>query len=377
MIEVTNLTKHYGDHIAVDNLSFTVKDGTVYGFLGPNGAGKSTTMNMLTGYLAPDSGSIIVNGFNLAETPKSAKRTIGYLPEQPPVYPDMTVREYLSFVAELRRIPKKDRRAEVERVIEELELSNESGRLIRNLSKGFRQRVGFAQALIGNPETLILDEPTVGLDPKQIIEIRELIRELGKKHTVILSSHILSEVNEICTEILIMSHGKLVACGTPENLAAMSRKKQELVLTVKGGEDEVRDALLKAVVDLQNGINDVAGNSDAIHSEQAAAAAVDGTSLQIREADGIVTVRLPLEDGEGSGAMRGRILSALVEANLELIEMKNETTSLEDIFLELTADTADNDEEMHAAEDESAAGDRGLNGNRTEKNLEDRSEDNA
>jgi len=376
LIEVTNLTKHYGDHIAVDNLSFTVKDGTVYGFLGPNGAGKSTTMNMLTGYIAPDSGSIIVNGFNLAEAPKSAKRTIGYLPEQPPVYPDMTVREYLSFVAELRRIPKKDRRAEVERVIEELELSNESGRLIRNLSKGFRQRVGFAQALIGNPETLILDEPTVGLDPKQIIEIRELIRELGKKHTVILSSHILSEVNEICTEILIMSHGKLVACGTPENLAAMSRKKQALVLTVKGDEGEVRDALRSVIADVPTDINSD-GNVDAIHSEQTAAAAADGTRLQIREEDGVVTVQLPLEDGEGSGVMRSRILSALVAAKLELIEMKTEATSLEDIFLELTADTADNDEEMHAPEDESAAGESGLIGSSTEKNLEDRSEDNA
>ena len=219
LIEVKHLTKTYGDHCAVDDLSFTVEDGQIYGFLGPNGAGKSTTMNIMTGYLAPTSGDVIINGHDILEEPEEAKRTIGYLPEIPPVYTDMTVAEYLRFCAELKKVPRAERKDAVRNAIDELELGEVKNRLIRNLSKGFRQRVGFAQAIIANPETLILDEPTVGLDPKQIIEIRELIRNLGKKHTVILSSHILAEVSEICDTLLILSGGKLKAVGSPAELS--------------------------------------------------------------------------------------------------------------------------------------------------------------
>ena len=218
MIEVENLVKRYGGHLAVDHLSFTVEKGCVCGFLGPNGAGKSTTMNMMTGYLAPTEGEVRVDGHSVTQDPAGAKACIGYLPEQPPLYVDMTVREYLEFAAGLKRIPGGERAAQLDRILEMTRTADVSGRLIRNLSKGYRQRVGLAQALIGFPHILILDEPTVGLDPKQILEIRALIRELAQEHTVILSSHILSEVQEVCDHIFIIHHGRLVAQGTPAQL---------------------------------------------------------------------------------------------------------------------------------------------------------------
>ena len=202
MIEVKNLVKDYGGHVAVDDLNFTVEDGFIYGFLGPNGAGKSTTMNMMTGYLGATEGEIIIEGHNILEEPKRAKQCIGYLPEIPPLYVDMTVTEYLEFAAKLKNIPKKERAAEILRAVEVTKLEEVSHRLIRNLSKGYKQRVGLAQAILGMPPVIILDEPTVGLDPKQIIEIRDLIKELGKQHTVILSSHILSEVQAVCDKIM-------------------------------------------------------------------------------------------------------------------------------------------------------------------------------
>ena len=210
MIEVKHLTKCYGPHTAVEDISFSIGSGTVCGFLGPNGAGKTTTMNIITGYLAPTAGEVIVNGHDIVKERKAAQRTIGYLPEQPPLYPDMTVGEYLLFAAELKKIRKEDRGPEADRLMEELELTEVRDRLIRNLSKGYRQRTGLAQALAGSPETLILDEPTAGLDPKQIIGIRELIRGLKKNHTVILSTHVLAEVSEVCDEVLIMNEGKIV-----------------------------------------------------------------------------------------------------------------------------------------------------------------------
>ena len=243
MIEVTNLTKKYGNHTAVDNLSFQMEKGRIYGFLGPNGAGKSTTMNILTGYLAPTEGTVLVNGKDIQKEPEETKSSIGYLPEQPPVYMDMTVLEYLTFVAELKRIPRKDRTKAIEEVMEMTYINDMKGRLIRNLSKGYCQRVGLAQAILGNPEVVILDEPTVGLDPKQIIEIRDLIRKLGEKHTVILSSHILSEVSAVCDHILIISHGKLVASDSPEGLQKRMGGSRELELAVKGGEEAVIDTL--------------------------------------------------------------------------------------------------------------------------------------
>lgn len=211
MIEVRNLVKKYGNHLAVDHLSFSVEQGQIYGFLGPNGAGKSTTMNIMTGYLGATEGEVIMNGHDILKEPELAKRSIGYLPEIPPLYLDMTVAEYLVFAAELKKIHKKEIKEAVEEVIRLARLEDVEQRLIKNLSKGYKQRVGLAQAMLGFPEIIILDEPTVGLDPKQIIEIRELIRELGKNHTVILSSHILAEVQEVCDHIMIISKGKLVA----------------------------------------------------------------------------------------------------------------------------------------------------------------------
>ena len=211
MIEVTDLTKRYGDHLAVDHLSFKVEKGQIYGFLGPNGAGKSTTMNIITGYLAASGGTVTIDGHDVQQEPEEAKKCVGYLPEMPPLYLDMTVEEYLRFAAELKKVPRAERMGQVEQVMEMTRITDMRGRLIKNLSKGYRQRVGLAQALLGSPEVLILDEPSVGLDPKQIIEIRDLIRELGKSHTIILSSHILSEVSAVCDHVMIISHGRLVA----------------------------------------------------------------------------------------------------------------------------------------------------------------------
>ena len=215
MITVKELTKRYGAHTAVDALSFTVDKGQIYGLLGPNGAGKSTTMNIITGYISATDGTAEIDGCDIFDSPAEARAKIGYLPEQPPLYTDMTPREYLAFAAELKGLPREQRKAAVEQCMERTNIADVADRLIRNLSKGYRQRVGLACALLGDPPVIILDEPTVGLDPKQIIEIRELIRSLGQEHTVLLSSHILSEVNAVCDKVLIMSHGKLVACDTP------------------------------------------------------------------------------------------------------------------------------------------------------------------
>ena len=253
MIEVKDLVKRYSKNTAVDHLNFHVQKGQIYGFLGPNGAGKSTTMNMMTGYLAPTEGQILINGYDVAEEPMEARKCIGYLPEIPPLYPDMTVLEYLRFAAELKQVPKNERSTEIERVMDETRIKDMENRLIRHLSKGYKQRVGLAQALLGDPEVLILDEPTVGLDPKQIIEIRELIRGLGKKHTVILSSHILSEISSICDHVLIISNGKLVASDTPENLGSYMKHTDAMELQVRGSKEACEQAieLLKQVKGLE------------------------------------------------------------------------------------------------------------------------------
>ena len=253
VIEVSGLTKRYGKNTAVNHLSFRVKKGQIYGFLGPNGAGKTTTMNMLTGYLAPTEGQIRIDGHDISEEPVEARRRIGYLPEIPPLYLDMTPLEYLRFAAELKGVAKEKRESEVERVMEKTQIQDMQERLIRHLSKGYRQRVGLAQALLGDPEVLILDEPMVGLDPKQIIEIRELIRSLGKKHTVILSSHILSEITSICDHVMIISHGKLAASDTPENLSHYMKNSDVCELKIRGSReacDQARE-LLKRVKGLE------------------------------------------------------------------------------------------------------------------------------
>ena len=233
MIEVKNVTKKYGNFVAVDNISFTVKDGEVVGFLGPNGAGKSTTMNMITGFIEPTDGTIEVNGFDVQRQSAKAKKQIGYMPEGVPLYTELTVKEFVTYMAELKKVPRKEKKENVEKVLEETGLKDVSKKLIRNLSRGYKQRVSLAGALVGDPKVIILDEPTVGLDPRQITEIRKLIKDLGKKHTVILSSHILSEVSQICERVIIINKGKIIAVDTPENLEQKTEEKNVILLTVE------------------------------------------------------------------------------------------------------------------------------------------------
>ena len=312
MIEVTNLTKKYGDHIAVDHLSFRVEKGQIYGFLGPNGAGKSTTMNIITGYLAATEGTVTIDGKDIQKDPEEAKRSIGYLPELPPLYVDMTVREYLEFVAELKKVPKKERKQQIDEVMEMTQITDMQQRLIKNLSKGYRQRVGLAQAILGYPEVIILDEPTVGLDPKQIIEIRDLIRKLGENHTVILSSHILSEVSAVCDHIMIIAHGKLVASDSPENLQKLMSGSMELDLEVKGSIAAVKSALQEI-----SQIDRIEENTEA-SKNVAKLKVISKENADIRE----------------------QVFYALADAKLPILEMTHAEKSLEDIFLELTEDVA-------------------------------------
>ncbi len=315
MIEVTNLTKKYGDHIAVDHLSFRVEKGQIYGFLGPNGAGKSTTMNMITGYLAATEGTITIDGKDIQKNPEEAKRAIGYLPELPPLYIDMTVGECLKFVAELKQVHRTERAKQIAEVMEMTQITDMKDRLIKNLSKGYRQRVGLAQAILGYPEVIILDEPTVGLDPKQIIEIRDLIRKLGENHTVILSSHILSEVSAVCDQIMIIAHGRLVASDSPEGLQKLMSGSMELQLCVKGSLEEVRQ-----VLEVIHGVDEVVFVS------------VDNKT---REQEECVNLRVISKDHVD---IREEVFYALAEAKLPIMQMTCLEKSLEDIFLELTED---------------------------------------
>lgn len=310
MIEVENLTKKYGSHVAVDNLSFRVERGMIYSFLGPNGAGKSTTMNMMTGYIAATSGTVKINGYDILKNPEQAKKSIGYLPELPPVYPDMTVYEYLRFVAELKKVKKNERQVQIEDVMKQTQIEDVKGRLIKNLSKGYKQRVGLAQAIIGYPEVIILDEPTVGLDPKQIIEIRELIRELAKKHTIILSSHILSEVSAVCDHIMIISKGKLVASDTPEGLMTLLKGGRQMKLSVLGEQSKVEELLqsMESVKDF---------------------------SMQPPRAEGMVSVNIRTEDTED---IRVELFHRLAAADMPIMELSLSEKSLEDVFLELTGE---------------------------------------
>jgi ABC-2 type transport system ATP-binding protein len=310
VIEVENLTKKYGSQVAVDNLSFRVERGMIYGFLGPNGAGKSTTMNMMTGYIAATSGTVKINGYDILKNPEQAKKSIGYLPELPPVYPDMTVYEYLRFVAELKKVKKNERQAQIEDVMKQTQIEDVKGRLIKNLSKGYKQRVGLAQAIIGYPEVIILDEPTVGLDPKQIIEIRELIRELAKKHTIILSSHILSEVSAVCDHIMIISKGRLVASDTPEGLMTLLKGGRQMKLSVLGEQSKVEELLqsMESVKDF---------------------------SMQPPRAEGMVSVNIRTEDTED---IRVELFHRLAAADMPIMELSLSEKSLEDVFLELTGE---------------------------------------
>lgn len=320
MIEVNGLVKKYGDHVAVDHLSFTVEKGEILGFLGPNGAGKSTTMNMLTGYISATEGSIYVNGYDMLEEPEQAKKSIGYLPEQPPVYPDMTVTEYLKFVAELKQVPRAVRMSEVDRVIEETKLEVMRDRLIKNLSKGYRQRVGIAQALLGDPEVIILDEPTVGLDPTQIIEIRDLMKRLSQNHTVLLSSHIMQEISAVCDHVMIISHGKLICTGTPQELQEKLDENVTLEVAVYGSFSQLQEVLKKT-----EGI-------------------VSAEKIQSETNDSVAVLLHTSRD------IRKELSTALVQAGLPIEKFIRHVKTLEDIFLEAIAEP--DEEEEDAEEDD-------------------------
>ena len=243
MIKVENVTKKYGGHVAVNNISFEIKEGEIVGFLGPNGAGKTTTMSIITGYIEPNSGHVEINGYNVSKKARKAKREIGYMPETTPLYNELTPKEFIGYMAELKSVPRKERKAEVERVIKAVNIEDVQNKLIRNLSRGYRQRVSLAGALVGNPKVLILDEPTVGLDPKQVTQIRSLIKSLGKEHTVILSSHILSEVSQICEKVIIINKGKLIAVDTPENLEKKEAGENILLVTVEDTEGKIESTV--------------------------------------------------------------------------------------------------------------------------------------
>lgn len=306
MIEVRNLTKKYGDHIAVENLNFTVEEGQIYGFLGPNGAGKSTTMNIITGCLAATSGEVLIDGHDIFKDARAAKSTIGFLPEQPPLYGDMTPHEYLEFVAEMKGVRKKERASHVQVIMEKTGLLDVENRLIRNISKGYKQRVGLAQALLGDPKIIILDEPTVGLDPAQIIEIRGLIKSLAETHTVIFSSHILSEVSEICSRIIIISEGRIIAEDTPENLESHFVATPVLSVSVKGDPDAVR-----AAIETLSGVTDV----------------------QITDGEGGTSeVVLTCEKGAD---IKEQLALAMLQNGCLIVRLEESRASLEDVFMQL------------------------------------------
>ena len=305
MIEIDNLVKKYGEHVAVDHLSLTVEPGKIYGFLGPNGAGKSTTMNIITGYLGATSGTVTINGHDIFKEPEEAKKCVGYLPEIPPLYTDMTVLEYLNFVAELKKLEKGLRKRYVEEAMETTGILDVKNRMIRNLSKGYRQRVGFAQAILGYPEIIILDEPTVGLDPKQIIEIRDLIRKLGEEHTVILSSHILTEISAVCDHVFIISKGKLVASDSTENLLEQMSGAQEIELIVRSESARAQE-LLEEIEYVEH--------------------------VQIKdEQEGRILVR-----AKTGTDVREEVFRQMAENHIPVLEMRTVTKSLEDIFLQIT-----------------------------------------
>ena len=310
MIEVNNLVKRYGDHTAVDHLSFKIEKGKIYGFLGPNGAGKSTTMNMITGYIASTEGTVTIDGHDILDEPEQAKKCIGYLPEMPPLYFDMTVGEYMNFVADLKKIPKDQKKSMVEEVMDMVKITDMKNRLIKNLSKGYRQRVGLAQAILGYPEVIILDEPTVGLDPKQIIEIRDLIKSLKKKHTVILSSHILSEVSAVCDYVLIISHGKLVASDTPENLGKLAEGSNTLNLLIKGEKDRIRTTL---------------GQIDGVKN----------ITVDTAKEEHVWNVTISTKEDTD---IREEVFFKMADERCPILEMQSKKVSLEEIFLELTED---------------------------------------
>ena len=327
MIEVENLTKSYGKHMALKGVSFQLEKGKIYGFLGPNGAGKSTTMNIMTGYIAPTDGTVRIDGHDIVKDAQEAKKCIGYLPEIPPIYPDMTVAECLEFAAEIKKVPKSEREEQIRDIMELTGIADIGSRLIKNLSKGYKQRVGLAQAVLGYPDIIILDEPTVGLDPKQIIEIRELIRKLGEKHTVILSSHILSEVQAVCDEILILSKGAIVAEGTTQELIAMMHKDVTLEMEIEADREQLQNLL---------------ESFETLESYEW----VGGTDNNIQK----VKIHTPAEVD-----IRKELFYRLAEEKMPIMSLQRMEDSLEDVFLELTdtltEDNGKNAEDTKAQEE--------------------------
>lgn len=307
VIEVKNVTKKYGKFVAVDNISFTIREGEIIGLLGPNGAGKSTTMNMLTGFIEQTEGEIIINGYNMLKKPKKAKKEIGYMPEGVPLYTDLTVKEFVTYMAEIKNVDRKTRKEKVEKIIEQTGLKEVEKKLVKNLSRGYKQRVSMAGALVGEPKILILDEPTVGLDPKQITEIRNLIKELGKTHTVILSSHILSEVSQICNKVIIINKGKIVAIDTPENLEKRVSNKNCIYITVE---------------DPENKMNTIKDKIKDIEKVQMLEKNEDGTKQYIIESKEEIDLRKVL-------------FSELAKENITIFEMKRADSTLEDAFMKL------------------------------------------
>ena len=307
MIEVKNITKKYGNFTAVDNINFKIEEGEIIGLLGPNGAGKSTTMNMITGYIEPTEGEIIVNGYDISKKPKKAKAQIGYMPEGVPLYSDLTVKEFVTYMAELKKVDRKTRKEKVEKIIEQTGLKDVEKKLTRNLSRGYKQRVSMAGALVGEPKILILDEPTVGLDPKQITEIRALIKELGKTHTVILSSHILSEVSQICNKVIIINKGKIVAIDTPENLEKKVESNNTTYVTVEDTENKM-ETIKEKITEIKE-IKLIKENED-------------GTKQYVLESEKDVD-------------LRKIVFNEFAKENITIFEMKKADTTLEDAFMKL------------------------------------------
>lgn len=307
MIEVKNVTKKYGSFTAVDNISFDVKDGEVVGFLGPNGAGKSTTMNMITGFIEPTDGQIIINGNDISKKPKKAKKQIGYMPENVPLYYDLTVKEFVTYMAELKFVKRQDKKEQVEKVIKETGLESVQKKLIKNLSRGYKQRVSMAGALVGDPDVIILDEPTVGLDPKQITEIRNLIKELGKKHTVILSTHILPEVSQICERVVIINKGKIVAVDTPENLEKKTKENNGISVTVEDKNENMKK--LKELIPEIESVEMVKDNEDGTKQY---------TIISKADTD-----------------LRKKLFDVLPKQDITIFELKTTETTLEDAFIKL------------------------------------------
>ena len=307
MIEVKNVTKKYGNFIAVDDISFEVKDHEVVGFLGPNGAGKSTTMNMITGFIEPTKGAIIINGYDISKSPLKAKKQIGYMPESTPLYMDLTVKEFVTYMAELKRVNRREKKQQVEEIIEKTGLKNVENKLIKNVSRGYKQRVSLAGALVGKPDVLILDEPTVGLDPKQIADIRELIKNLGKEHTVILSSHILSEVSQICEKVIIINKGKIVAVDSPEHLEEKTKNDNSIIITVEDKESTMKN---------------ISKNIEGIISVKL-----------IKENDD--KTKEYLISGKKDIDIRKKLFEELPKNNITIFELKKNENTLEDAFLTL------------------------------------------